>query len=77
MNWWVYEDDATSWVRVHRAICEHCNDGRGRYATRLAPTTAGTVPTRREQEAIDKALSTGKRDVKGCGTCLPELCFLR
>ena len=76
MNWWVYEDDAPSWVRVHRAICAHCNDGRGRYVTRRPDNRwHGPFPTM--QEAIDKALGTGKRDVKGCGTCLPELRFLQ
>ncbi|MCY3646451.1 MAG: hypothetical protein OXH07_05720 [Chloroflexi bacterium] len=75
MNWWVYEDDATSWARVHRAICAHCNDGRGHYGTRRPDNRwHGPFPTR--EEAIEKALSTGKRDVKGCGTCLPELRFL-
>ncbi|MDE2695318.1 MAG: hypothetical protein OXH97_02215 [Chloroflexota bacterium] len=65
---------AQGWAWVHRAFRPHCNDGRGRYGTRRPDNRwHGRFPTRRE--AIDRALITGKRDVKGCGTCLPELRF--
>ena len=75
MNWWVYEDDDTNWVRVHRATCPDCNEGEGRYGSRRTDNRwHGPFPTR--QEAIDKALSIGRKDAKGCGHCLPELRFL-
>ena len=76
MNWWVYEDDVTKRVRVHRATCSDCNDGQGKSGSRL-PDNRWHGPFPARQEAIDKALSTGRKDAKGCGNCLPELRVLR
>ena len=29
MTYWVYEDDPTNRVRVHKVTCGYCNDGKG------------------------------------------------
>ena len=34
MHYWVYEDDPTNRVRVHKAICSRCNDGQGLKGSR-------------------------------------------
>ena len=69
MTYWVYEDDATNSVRVHKAKCRWCNDGRGIKGSRLADNRwHGAFDT--EREAIDKAISRGRRDARGCWFCL-------
>ena len=72
MTYWVYEDDRTNWVRVHEAKCRYCNDGKGIKGSRL-PDNRWHGPFENDQEAITKAVSTGRRDVKGCGWCLQSL----
>lgn len=76
MNWWVYEDDVRKHVRVHKAACGHCSDGLGHQGSRL-PDNRWHGPFRTMKAAVDKALGTGHRDVRGCGTCLRELGALR
>ena len=29
MNYWVYEDDPTNRVRIHKAACSRCKEGKG------------------------------------------------
>lgn len=76
MPWWVYEDDPTSRVRVHDATCRYCNDGHGVRGSRL-PDNRWYGPFRTRDEAIGKALSTGRGDARGCPTCLPDVGSLR
>ena len=72
MTFWVYEDDVTNSVRVHKASCLDCNYGKGKKGFRLPDNRwHGAFGTKRE--AIAKALSTGRREAKGCGNCLPNL----
>ena len=74
--YWVYEDDGTNRVRVHNATCSRCNDGRGMKGSRLRDNRwHGCFGT--EREAIDYALSTGRRDAKGCWFCLRGMGSLR
>ena len=69
MTWWVYEDDPTKSVRVYEATCRFCNNGLGVRGSRLIDNPwHGPFATR--QETIDAALSTGRRDVRGCWFCL-------
>ena len=69
MTYWVYEDDPTNRVRVHKATCGHRNDGKGTKGSRLS-NNRWLGPFETEQEAIDEALKTGRGDVRGCGSCL-------
>ena len=76
MTYWVYEDDQTDWVRVHKETCIYCNDGQGRHRSRLPDNRwYGPCPTVRD--AIDRALSTGRAYAGGCGECLQEVSRLR
>ena len=71
-HYWVYEDDATNWVRVHKAICSRCNGGRGLKGSRhLDNRWYGPFET--EGEAIECALNTGRTDAEGCWFCLREM----
>lgn len=69
MGYWVYEDDPTNRVRVHKASCSRCNDGRGMKESRL-PDNRWRGPFGTEQEAVGEALKTGRRDARGCWFCL-------
>ena len=72
MTYWVYEDDPTSSVRVHRATCGFCNDGRGLRGSRR-PDNRWHGPFETEREAVTVALGTGRADVMGCRSCLRGL----
>ena len=72
MTYWVYEDDPTRIVRVHRAACTYCNYGHGSKGSRLQ-NNRWHGPFGTQQEAIDRAVSTGRHDVRGCRFCLPGL----
>ena len=76
MNYWVYEDDTTNRVRIHKAACSRCKEGQGMKRARL-PDNRWHGPFKTEQEAIDVSLETGRRDAKGCWFCLRELGSLR
>ncbi len=76
MSYWVYEDDPTNRVRIHKAECVYCNDGQGIKGARLTDNR-WHGPYGTEQEAIDKARGTGRRDAQGGGCCLPGLRSLR
>ena len=76
MTYWVYVDDPTNRVRVHRGSCSYCNDGRGMKESRL-PDNRWHGPYATEREAIDIALMTGRLDAKGCWFCLGEVGSLR
>ena len=69
MTYWVYEDDPTNRVRVHKATCGYCSDGKGIKGSRL-PDNRWLGPFGTKQEAIDEALKTGRRDARGRGSCL-------
>ncbi len=72
MAYWVYEDDPTRIVRVHRATCRYCNHGQGSKGSRLQDNRwHGPFGTLRK--AIDLAVSTGRHDARGCRFCLPDL----
>ena len=76
MTYWVYEDDPTNRVRVHRATCGYCNDGQGVKGSRRSDNR-WHGPFGTKQEAIELALSTGRPDAGGCGSCLREMGSLR
>ena len=76
MTYWVYEDGPTNRARVHRATCNCCNDGKGVKGSRL-PDNRWHGPFGTEQEAIDRALSTGRLDARGCWFCLRGMGSLR
>ena len=76
MTYWVYEDDPTNRVRVHRATCGYCNNGKGMKGSRL-PDNRWHGPFGTEREAIELALSTGRLDARGCGSCLRDMECLR
>lgn len=76
MSYWVYEDDPTNRVRIHKSECTYCNDGEGIKGSRLTDNR-WHGPFQTEQEAIDRARRTGRRDAKGCGVCLPGVRSLR
>ena len=76
MTYWVYEDDPTNCVRVHKATCSFCNDGKGIKGSRL-PDNRWHGPFETVQKACDKALSTGRLNIKGCGSCMRHLGSLR
>ena len=65
MIYWVYEDDPSNKVRIHKATCGFCNDGKGIKGSRL-PDNRLHEPFGDLEKAIDKAVSIGRRDVKGC-----------
>lgn len=69
MGYWVYEDDPTSKARVHKGTCGYCNHGRGIRGSRLSDNR-WIGPFETEEEAIDKALRTGRSDVRRCKSCL-------
>ncbi len=66
---WVYEDDPTDKAIIHKSTCGHCNDGRGRKASRLSDNR-WHGPFASLQEAIDMALGTRRKTVRTCGACL-------
>ena len=72
---WVCEDDPTNRVRVRKAICSRCNDGRGlKGSHHLDNRWRGPFET--EREAIECALNTGHTDARGCWFCLREIGIL-
>ena len=71
-SYWVYEDRPTNRVRIHKAACKFCNDGRGLHGSRL-PDNEWHGPFETLENATDKALETGRSDIGGCGSCLPDL----
>ena len=75
MTYWVYEDDPTNRTRIHMATCNRCNDGRGTRA-RVFQIVDG-FPFGTEREAIDRALSAGRLDARGCWFCLRGMRSLR
>ena len=76
MAYWVYEDDPTKRVRVHRGTCTRCNNGRGMKGSRL-PDNRWHGPFTILDAAIEKALNTPTSDVAGCGHCLKQVGTLR
>lgn len=76
MRYWVYEDDPTNRVRIHKSECRNCNDGQGIKGSRLTDNR-WHGPFETQEEAIRQALGTGRRDAKGGGCCLPGLRSLR
>ena len=72
MTYWVYEDNPTDRVRVHKATCSRCNDVQGVKGSRRSDNRCrGSFGT--EREAIDCALSTGRLDAGGCWFCLRSM----
>ena len=76
MTYRVYEDDLTNRARIHKAGCNRCNDGRGIKGERL-PDNRWHGPYRSKQEAINRALETGRQDARGCWFCLRGVGRLR
>lgn len=77
-SFWVYENWTHRRIRVHRAECPYCNDGRGRglgtngkndlwyggFATRTSAwAQVRRLPSRR---------TGGSWDVADCHTCAPS-----
>ena len=76
MSYWVYEDDPTKRVRVHKAGCSRCKNGRGMKGSRL-PDNRWSGPYETEGQAVEQALRTGQPDAKGCWFSLGGLGPLR
>lgn len=76
MEYWVYEDNPTNRVRVHKAACGRCNHGQGMKGSRL-PDNRWHGPFSTKQFAISRALRTGRLDAKGCWFCLRSVGSLR
>ena len=68
MDYWVYEDDPTNRVSIHKAACRRCKEGQRKKGSRL-PDNRWHGPFGTEQEAIKMALETGRRHAKGCWFC--------
>lgn len=78
-DFWVYEDDATNHVRIHRGDCPYCNHGRGLHNPKERKGDNRWYPDRTAQpngfqsyaEAQAKANETG-RPWKNGPICHPE-----
>ncbi len=69
MNYYVYEDDQRHLVRIHKGSYRHCNEGKGKHATR-APSRSWYGPYRTLSKAQTFAQSLQKKNTRNCMTCL-------
>ncbi len=71
MNFYVYEDDPTKHVRVHRGSCTFCNNGKGRQPIRLPDNRwHGPFDTLSTAQSFAKGLN--RKDTDACPICLPD-----
>ena len=75
-TWWVYEDDATNYARIHLGDCSFCNNGIGVRESRL-PNNRWHGSFNNLEEAIQKAMNTDANNIAGCGVCQPAVGALR
>ena len=71
MDYWIYVDDPTNRVRVHRGSCKFCNHGTGVNATRRLDNR-WEGPFSDPDDAATAAVRANKRDTKPCAHCLPD-----
>ncbi len=69
MSYYVYEDDETNYVRIHRGECRDCKWGEGKKGYRLDDNRwHGAFPDK--ASALAKARKT-KRPIYECKICVP------
>jgi hypothetical protein len=70
-SYWVYENWTHRYVRIHRAACGHCNDGRGTQASHSGEHDEWHGRFRDREAAFAKARRLRYRDTRGCKVCAP------
>lgn len=78
MTYWVYENWTHARVRVHRAECSHCRNGRGTQPQDGGRNGAWHGPFNNPSAAWAEGLAATLRrrrpsqwDVRACATCAP------
>lgn len=70
-EFWIYENWTHKRVRIHRAECGYCNNGRGTQATHSGRNDKWHGPYSNRSKAISEAVLLKQPDTKRCGTCDP------
>jgi hypothetical protein len=70
-RFWVYDNRVHNYAAVHHASCMFCQDGRGMHAAGSTPNSEWLGPFDTCADAWARAQSTGRDQVRRCGSCNP------
>ena len=70
-EYWIYENTAHDWARVHKGSCKRCNHGNGMHPGSSNKSGRWHGPYADRDEAFQNAIALGRDTIRGCNVCVP------